>query len=581
MTDLPARATIPAVDSPAHAAVPGKSGNDSTPPARRSEELALWLLVGLGIAIRLVQLLAARPLWLDEASLSLNLLARRFGTVVRGGLDFHESGPPAFLAGQWLAARIFGPNEIALRALPFAAGAGFLFALRKLARALEDRTAALWTLAAAAVSPVLIYYGNEAKQYAVEACATAVLLAIALPLIEGRGSAPRATALLLAGIAAITLSSAAIMTLAAITAALIISGRMRRPGPGLVFVGIAAAIWIGAFVLVYELCYRDYARDPYNLRYWTTRFVDLGRPGAFRRTLAAAAEVCGSFFVTGAAFRGIAQAVVAIAAIVLIGFVVLARRRGLAIAVALAGTCAAPFVLSALGRLPITPRVMLFAVAPLFVAFGSGLSALARVVPRAARAAAVVVLFAVSLLRPALLAGRWTAHPPRTENAPPIVADIEDYRLSREPVYVGARGAPAWLIYSTDWKTPDRARLAWYLDRIGSSGPAFENAPSRGGPVVDEGRDLVWTPADGGVELLGTPTGRQSLASGFVRPSPDPGWAENEAQRIRAAANPTIWLFFSHVDRSQDDLLAALEREGGKLIARHPENGADAYRFRF
>jgi hypothetical protein len=370
------------------------------------------------------------------------------------------------------------------------------------------------------------------------------------------------------------------MTLGAIVAVLFISGPVRKStGSRMEVSGIAAA-WLACFLLVYELCYRDYARDPYNLRYWTTAFVDVRRPGALRRAWAAVVQVCGSFFITGAGFRGVSLVAAAILTLVLIGFFVLVRRRGIAVASAFAGIVLAPFLLSAFGRLPITPRVMLFAAAPFFIATGLGLSALVRL-PSRGRVVLATAVFGVSLCRPALLAARWTVHPPMTENVPPLVRQIEEHRLAREPVYVAARGAPAWLVYSTDWKNPDRTRLAWYLREIGSAGPAFENSPPRSRAVENEGNDLVYLPDHSGPELLGTPSGRQSIASGFVSPAADAGWADNEARRIRTAANPTIWLFFSHVDRTQDELLASIRRDGGNLVWHQAENGADAYRFRF
>jgi len=556
---------------------------DSAAPAARSPlevRFAIRILILVGIALRAVQLLARRPLWLDEASLALNLMTRSAKTVATGGLDFHETAPPIFILWEHLVCRLFGPNEIALRFLPFAAGVGLLFVIGSLAKKLADPLAAVWAVAAAAISPVLIYYGNEAKQYSVDVFAAAALLVGFISLLEDPRSRSRWIILGIGGVLAVASSSAAIMVLAGITAGLILSSEIRRSGRRLV-VAALAVLWIGAFILVFEVCYREYARDPYNIQYWATSFIDIRRGGALARTWAAISGVVGSFYVTGSPFRGVAIVSAVVLAVLAIGFVDLGRRKGIAVAAAFGGTCLAPFVLSAFGRLPITPRVMLFAAAPFLLAAGSGIAAIVQRTPAAARPAVIAVVVAISFFRPAGLTLRWAAHPPKTENAPPLVAEIERNRRPDEPVYVGVRGAPSWLIYSTDWKAPDRGRLAWYLSRIGSSGPAFENAPSRGPRPAGEGNDLVYTAPGRGAELLGTPNGRQSLSFGFLRPTADPGWAENEAARIHAAANPTIWLFFSHVDRSQDELLAAVAREGGRVESRHPENGADAYRFRF
>ena len=75
----------------------------------------------VGIALRVIEFVRGRPLWLDEAMLSLNIAARSFVQLARP-LDYDQSAPLAYLWLERLVVNIGGVNEPSLRALPFVAG---------------------------------------------------------------------------------------------------------------------------------------------------------------------------------------------------------------------------------------------------------------------------------------------------------------------------------------------------------------------------------------------------------------------------------------------------------------------------
>ena len=166
------------------------------------------------------------------------------------------------------------------------------------------------------------------------------------------------------------------------------------------------------------------------------------------------------------------------------------------------------------------------------------------------------------------------------EDLRPLVASLETQRRAGEPVYVFAGAIPAWAMYTTDWNSPDAARLD-FLRRIArAGGPAFENAPSRGREVRDEGFELTYPGADG-LEVYGIPDGLEARVFGLTNPMPDPGWAENEARRIRAVASPGVWLVLSHFYGPEGTLLQALEAEGARRTYHDFRNGAALIRYEF
>src|SRR6185295_12378688 len=91
-------------------------GNRATRAVR-----AVTAVVLVGAALRLIAYLAARSLWLDEAMLANNIVGRTFGALL-GPLAEAQSAPWLFLFGERAATVLAGPNELALRLLPLAAG---------------------------------------------------------------------------------------------------------------------------------------------------------------------------------------------------------------------------------------------------------------------------------------------------------------------------------------------------------------------------------------------------------------------------------------------------------------------------
>ena len=164
------------------------------------------------------------------------------------------------------------------------------------------------------------------------------------------------------------------------------------------------------------------------------------------------------------------------------------------------------------------------------------------------------------------------------EHLRPLLAAFERQRGPGEPVYVLAGAIPAWAIYTTDWRSPDVTRLR-YLARIArAGGSAFENAPSRLSPVANEGADLTYsTPA--GLELYGIPEGTEVRIFDLSKREPDPGWSENEAGRIRAAANPGVWLVLAHFYGPEARLLRGLEASGARVTYRDFRRGAALVRY--
>lgn len=129
--------------------------------SRRLHALGAAILV-LAAALRL-DALGGRDLWVDEA-VSWIFARASFAELV----DFlrRDSGPPLYylLLGAWT--RLVGDGAAALRALSAVAGVGMVGAVFWVGRRLGGAPLALAAALVAAVSPIQVYFSQQARYYA-------------------------------------------------------------------------------------------------------------------------------------------------------------------------------------------------------------------------------------------------------------------------------------------------------------------------------------------------------------------------------------------------------------------------------
>lgn len=123
-----------------------------------------WLLVLLGIAIRLEQYFYNRSLWMDEAMVGLNLIQRSFGQLTKT-LKFHQAAPLGWLFTSKLCHVLFGGRELALRLPEIAAGVLSVLLVLALGKRLLSSSALCVAVGLFALSRPLIYYSSELKPY--------------------------------------------------------------------------------------------------------------------------------------------------------------------------------------------------------------------------------------------------------------------------------------------------------------------------------------------------------------------------------------------------------------------------------
>jgi mannosyltransferase len=134
-------------------------------PARSTALWALALLTALGAALRFASI-DVQSFHHDEVITAARVLPGSFGDML-AAVKRSESNPPLYYALAWGWAKAFGTHEVGLRSLSALFGTATVPLAYCIAARLANRRAGLIAAALLAVNPMLIWYSQEARSYAV------------------------------------------------------------------------------------------------------------------------------------------------------------------------------------------------------------------------------------------------------------------------------------------------------------------------------------------------------------------------------------------------------------------------------
>jgi hypothetical protein len=235
---------------------------------------ATWLplgLVGFGMVVRIRQYVFNRSLWLDEGMIAGNIINRSYGELLQPLAD-HQGAPVGWLWLQRTMVLALGDGERALRLVPLVAGVAVLLVALKVARALLPGWLLPVAVAFVAVSPFLIRYSNEAKQYQTDVLAGLVLLALSLPLVVGPLDRRRLAIWSVVAAVAIWFSHPTVFFIAGFTAVLVAVRLARRDWSSLAALAVACLPWAASLLANHYWFLRRLGGDDKLLRYFERGF---------------------------------------------------------------------------------------------------------------------------------------------------------------------------------------------------------------------------------------------------------------------------------------------------------------------
>jgi hypothetical protein len=546
-----------------------------------SGSTVFWAIVILGTVVRMQQFAARGSMWSDEAMLALNIASRSFGELL-APLNHDQYAPVLFLWSERLAVLAGGVSEWTLRAIPLLSGILLIIVVGILTRRLLGSAAAVIAMTITAFCPALIFYSTEAKPYGVDALVSAGLVSLAVRVADQPDSRRALGNLLLAGVLAVWLSSPAVFTLAGIGAGVLLV----RPPIRLAKVLALGGCWAVSFVTAYLLFYSRASRSEYITNFWAETYFGLGSLDSVIDSCVLVIATMRGLFLGDSSFAEQITGPYALALLLwllllplgLIGAVYVGRLRGAWAPVLLLGPGLAMALTSLLGMYPVVARFALFAVPIWIVLVAGGVSWIGSMLRPSWRPAGTLALTLWMPLIGAPKDGAWVVRAEQWNDARQVIENLRKANSAHAPIYISALGVPVWLFYTTNWAEPNLTRLSTLVGWTERGGQAFENAPSRGRTIVlGEGSRLVLHRH--GTEIVGLPTGMQLRSrTGLARPSPDPGWVQNEIWRLKQVGRSEVWLVFFHsFDSGHLFMTRALDAAGGRMLQRIVGREAYAY----
>ncbi|MDZ7339390.1 MAG: glycosyltransferase family 39 protein [candidate division KSB1 bacterium] len=399
----------------------------------------VWIVMGVGIVLRVVHYLLNYSLWLDEAMLSLGIINRSFRGLMAPTLDFNQAAPLGFLFVSKAITLIMGTSEFALRLFPLLCGVASVVLFYAVARLYLKPKAALFALALFAVAWRLVAFSFEAKQYSVDVLA-ALLVYLFTGTLDPESSGPRPSLLVgLAGAILVWFSHPVVFVLAGVGAALVLESLLARDwsrvAKSVLLFGVAGASFVAYYFLVLGRLAQNELLLVFNR--WSGYFMpltwDLSQLQWLKKTLwhVVVDPVCLSPYVA--------------APLWLIGAGVLFWRnwrQGVALVLPpFAALCA-----SGLEKYPFYSRWVLFAVPGILIAIASGIQWIAE--KRGVFKAAAVFLGFVLLAGPFANHVKRPAHPVSREEVRPVLKQLKGHWQEGDVIYVHYTAVPTFLYYS-------------------------------------------------------------------------------------------------------------------------------------
>ena len=514
----------------------------------RAATIVAWIAIVVGALVRAWAMTHRGSLWLDEASLALNVMTRSYGELLRP-LDWGQAAPVGFLWIERAVASHAESPDVWLRLVPWCAGVALPWLLWQLGQRMIGTGAGALAAVAASGSLLALRYSTEAKPYASDAAIAAALLLLACDVRDGPNRSRRWWALAAAVGVAVLCSLPAVFVIAAVGMALA-SEPAVRASRGAQRIGLpAVAIATAIFGALWMLAYGAGASSVPLRAYWAPVMLDLSAADGIVRVVRVLMELTWIPLRWTGSLAGTAIG----CTLWVMGLVGVAQRKR-SDALLLAGPVVFAMGASVAGAYPLSDRLAFFAVPGVWVAQAAALIGVRNallssrsIVANARAAAAYVVIVALALVAwQSTDSSRFLRDPGALEATRALFAKVDE-DAATVPIYVFARSAPAWLLATHEGEWRHNPRLERWLALAGRPGaPGYENA-ARALPVASGAGDSLMVTSGARTELVGLAPGVQYRISGApAGDGPTRGWADEEARRLAAAARPEVWLVASH-----------------------------------
>ena len=232
-----------------------------------------WIVTAFGVCLLIWQWSAARPLWLDEQMIALNLRDRTFWDLSHP-LSFDQSAPFGWLLLERIALLGLGANELALRLAPALFGIATLLCALMIGQRWMSPVGATAFALLCSFGQWLSFYAVELKHYSADAFGGLLLPALTVWVAEADADNIRTRLAVWGAVVAVAhwFSIGALLVTPVCAALLTVVLMRSRPRPRVLYLCGIAGICAVSFGVHYAVSLR-YARESEYLRnFWQFAF---------------------------------------------------------------------------------------------------------------------------------------------------------------------------------------------------------------------------------------------------------------------------------------------------------------------
>lgn len=416
-----------------------------------------WIVTAVGIVLRIRQIVTKPDLWLDELSLALNVAQRDWTQLLISRLDNAQVSPPGFLQIAKLTTTLLGHSDFAFRlpALIFSILALVLFTV--LALRILKQWEAVIAIVLVAISPLLLIYSAEFKQYSADVFAAMLLTLIVVELRRSKYSRRWTIVAALAPLVIVWLSDPSSIVLAGLAAGLTVLALAERDKAAFVAARFVAPAWSVALLAQYWVAKRRTSGGTMEMmqQAWQKSFLPAIPQSAHdygRMTRWVLSIYTGGF--------GLPRLHGLSVVLMVLGFAGLWRSGRRDIALFVFGPIAVSLIVSSAHIYPARGRAILYLLPAFAIALATGVVVVSRIF-RGWGPTLVGALLAIMVLPPTL-SSLTSPAVAVTENITPVLAHIAAHRQPADRIYVFWGASPALQFYgpryginASDWSASE------------------------------------------------------------------------------------------------------------------------------
>lgn len=220
-----------------------------------SEKLP-WLIIGVGIALRLTRYIHNPSLWFDEADIAIDIINTPISELFYPSLDYNRAYPFLFMLSIKLLTMFFGNSEYVVRLFPLLAGVGSLFLFFRVAKYFLVRDAMIIALGLFAIMDSLVFQSSNLKPYSSDVFFTLLIISLMTYVQSKKSDSFYIVLLGMCGAIAVWYSTPILFVLVVVGACLLVSSLIENKWQQTTKLIIICSLWLFSFAANYFLYLR-------------------------------------------------------------------------------------------------------------------------------------------------------------------------------------------------------------------------------------------------------------------------------------------------------------------------------------